>query len=98
MEKVFSVEEAQTKLYAALADAMDFKYLKSKRCLKKTEKKAKEIYSDIPKEEVQTYQKIAAETNSMLQKGDMRCLRTEGLKNWMINRCNRKYVMDNKLY
>ncbi len=38
MEKVFSVEEAQTKLYAALADAMDFKYLKSQRCLKKTVK------------------------------------------------------------
>lgn len=221
MEKVFSVEEAQIKLYTALADAMDFKYLKSQRCLKKTVKnlifevdffsskwnrsgervdieatfvimnkqygkgrvncviadksfkpgvesgywydistpdaldatfkklkeelapavdlymrfendyvsateylftelfeeyhvyldfvaeilgidrireKAKEIYSDIPKEEVLTYQKIADEINFMLKKGDMRCLRTEGLKNWMINRCNRKYVIDNKLY
>lgn len=35
MEYVFSVEEAAQKLYTKLADATDWKYLKSKRCLKR---------------------------------------------------------------
>lgn len=32
---VYSVQEAQVKLYSALADKIGFKYLKSQRCLKK---------------------------------------------------------------
>lgn len=31
----YSVDEAQTKLYSALAEELGFKYLKSQRCLKK---------------------------------------------------------------
>lgn len=32
---VYSVQEAQVKLYSALADKIGFKYLKSQRCLKR---------------------------------------------------------------
>lgn len=35
MEKKFTVEEAQDKLYTALAEETSFKYLKSQKCLKK---------------------------------------------------------------
>ena len=58
MEKKFTVEEAQDKLYTALAEETSFKYLKSQKCLKK--------YSSN--------------------------LRMEGVKTWMINRNNWKYI------
>lgn len=32
---LYSVDEAQTKLYSALAEAIGFKYLKSQRCIKR---------------------------------------------------------------
>lgn len=38
MESVFSVEEATQKLLTKLSEAIDWKYLKSQRCLKKTVK------------------------------------------------------------
>ena len=38
MEYVFSVEEATQKLFMMLSEAIDWKYLKSQRCLKKTVK------------------------------------------------------------
>ena len=65
--------------------------------IEKIKEKAKEIYSSIPKEDIETYKKIGEELNNMLEKGDKRCLRMEGVKRWMINRSNWKYIMDNHL-
>lgn len=61
----------------------------------KVQQKAKELYLDIPREDVETYQRIGEQLNSMLEKGDHRCLRWEGVRKWMINRSNWKYIMDN---
>lgn len=59
--------------------------------------KAKEIYLKIPQNEVKTYQKIGKELNTMLAKGQYQCLRMEGLQQWMINRNNWKYIIDNHI-
>lgn len=35
---LYSIDEAQTKLYSALVEAIGFKYLKSQRCIKNARK------------------------------------------------------------
>ncbi|MCR5147109.1 MAG: hypothetical protein K6B70_07225 [Clostridia bacterium] len=59
--------------------------------------KIEEIYLSIPLEERETYKKIRGELNRKLEMGDLRCLRMDGVKTWMVNRSNWKYVMDSKL-
>lgn len=63
----------------------------------KVKEKIKKIYLDIPVEEREVYLKIGEELNHRLEIGDRTCLRMEGVKTWMINRNNWKYIMDNKL-
>lgn len=59
--------------------------------------KAKELYADIPKEDAEFYRNNGAGINRMLGNGDHRYLRIEGIKSWMINRSNWKFIMDNEL-
>lgn len=65
--------------------------------ISKVKEKIKKIYLDIPVEEREIYVKIGEELNHRLEIGDHTCLRMEGVKTWMINRNNWKYIMDNKL-
>ncbi len=62
----------------------------------KSMNKIKEIYLNIPVKERETYKKIEKELNTKLKNGDMTCLKMDGLKTWMCNRSNWKYIMDNK--
>lgn len=65
--------------------------------ISKVKEKIKKIYLDIPVEEREIYVKIGEELNHRLEIGDHTCLRMEGIKTWMINRNNWKYIIDNKL-
>ena len=65
--------------------------------ISKVKEKIEKIYLSIPLEERETYKKIRGELNRKLEMGDLRCLRMDGVKTWMVNRSNWKYVMDSKL-
>lgn len=52
------------------------------------------LYASIPKEDADIYRRNKEEINRMIKNNDHRYGRIEGVKSWMINRSNWKWVMD----
>lgn len=57
--------------------------------------KAKELYADIPKKDIELYKNNTDAINRMIK--EHKYWQLEGIQSWMINRSNWKFIMDNEL-